>query len=226
METSMQARREALRDANRDDRSGYAVAIPAPEDVKQHIDLITQEGLTKQQFAKRAAAEIAAKTETLALPATGQRTRERHEELPRLEDTTSLSFSPPTFSNTETTEWMKRPRLESVSLAPLPSVTPSTAVRPGSLFDDEEDGKMPARHHFFHADAMTTDDHHHDVFHDSQLPVDDSGEENYEAAFKRTARDPLDDMAAHAAAGLDETSDYPSPFHDDDVELSAEHAFD
>lgn len=224
---------QALRDANRDDRSGYAVAVPVPEDVKQHIDQIKQEGLTKQQFARKAAAEIAAKTETMATPAVEQPKRGREETLPPSPpgpvESTSITSSPPTFSDIETgTEWIKRPRLESDSLGPLPSVTPSTALRPGgAIFEQEDDRKMPARQNFYE-DAMSSDPHpHHSVFHDSpRLPADDSGEENFAATFKRTTHDPLDAMAAHAAAGLDDATDYPSPFHDEDVELSAEHAFD
>ena len=52
---------QALRDANREDRTGYAEAVAAPDDVQQHRAKIEKQGLTKRQFAKKAAVDFVAR---------------------------------------------------------------------------------------------------------------------------------------------------------------------
>jgi hypothetical protein len=121
-----------------------------------------------------------------------------------------------------------------------------------ALFED--DRKMPARDDFYHSSTMPpspTGEVADQAFPDS--PHLDSGEETFASAFGDATsgpnpNDPLDVMAARAAAGLEhveETSlhhhphdphdphphhhedDYPNLFHEvDDVDLSTANDFE
>lgn len=59
---------QALRDCNREDRSGYAASVVVPEDVKQNASSRCKAGLTKKQLAEKAAKEL--ETAVMSSPTT------------------------------------------------------------------------------------------------------------------------------------------------------------
>ncbi|GKY96453.1 hypothetical protein MPSEU_000604800 [Mayamaea pseudoterrestris] len=245
---------QALRDANREDRSGYAVDVPVPEDVKQHQAKIERRGLTKRQFAKEAALDFVAKRRDPSAALTPG------DLIFSVPDPTvgSPPASPPDFASIGSSQWTNSsPEIAAAAAAVasyshLPSVTPATAARAPHQALFEDDRKMPAQDPFFHADALSTP--HPDVSHSQfafQDSPHDSGEESFANAFRQATSGPsqndsLDVMAASAAAGLDESAspqhhhalahhhasdndnDYSSLFHDvdDEAAIAAEHAFD
>jgi hypothetical protein len=86
---------QALRDANREDREGYAEAAPVPEDVKQHRAKIERQGLTNRQFAKKAAIDFVAKIQDTPT----------QQSILNSDPSTSLPPSPPDVASVGSSQW-------------------------------------------------------------------------------------------------------------------------
>lgn len=238
-ESALKKTVQALRDANREDRSGYAKGVPVTEDVKRRRKDLERLGLTNREFAKKIAVDFVANIKVTPGPT------QRNEGTSVPDPTASLPHSPADIGSVDSSQWTNSsPEMgpSPASHARLPNVTPGTAVGPprtaSALFDD--DRKMPSRDPFFTSDTLPPSPHD-DTLHHASLEDSPHLSDNFDAAFKDTttgpsSNDPLDFLAARAAAGLEEHGSHASARHDeyrglfhdvdDDVEICAEHAFE
>jgi hypothetical protein len=129
---------QALRDCNRQDRSGYAAAVPVPEDVHYSESLRVQSGLTNKQLAQVAAAQAKLQADQANIDLMAKRSRED------LGDSNSSARSSPhedplaapsphNASSGDQAHWLvKKPRLEAAT-TPRSHATPATAASSGGF---------------------------------------------------------------------------------------------
>jgi len=110
---------QALRDCNRQDRTGYDAQVSIPDDVRQSAEQRQQTGLTPKQYAEQIA--LAAKKEA-ELDAAGKRSRTEYQE---------GALSP---SVEDAAEWLKKQRSDTTPLTS--TMTPTTAASSGGLLQD------------------------------------------------------------------------------------------
>lgn len=201
---------QALRDCNRQDRTGYAAAVAVPEDVHYSEHIRLQTGMTNKQQAELAAAQnkqeaaLAARanlSESALSTALGKHAREEREagvsggemEPTPIDETPSILNA---------AAWLKKQRLDGT---PMPHATPATAGSSGgfsSLQDEDED--EDDRHPHLH---------HHDMLDD------------YSAAAATLLSTHLDhhNMPASPAVA---SNPHPFPDHDDDLRATFEEGDD
>lgn len=129
---------QALRDCNRQDRTGYAAAVAIPEDVKHHQELRTQTGLTNKEIAEQMAqaardetahqypasapAAVAAAVAAVGEPADYKRSRQDY----------AGAVSP---SVEHAAAWLKKQKRDDYSTPNMPATTPTTAATSGGFAD-------------------------------------------------------------------------------------------
>lgn len=126
---------QALRDCNRQDRSGYANSVHVPQDVQYYEQLRSQTGMTNKQFAQLGAAK-AKKDAEEAADVAGKRSRS-HLELASASpfECNWESISP---SVHDAAEWLKRQKTHQPDhfKTPLLHTTPTTVASSGGLIHD------------------------------------------------------------------------------------------
>lgn len=112
---------QALRDCNRGDRTGYAAAVVAPEDVRESVEHRQMSGLSNKEIAKQMAlAATKAEAEEMAAM----------EQMAALKRSREASISP---SIENAAEWLKKQRTEHT---PVPNSTPTTAASSGGMLQE------------------------------------------------------------------------------------------
>ena len=154
---------QALRDCNRQDRTGYAASVFVPEDVSFSEQMRSKSGLTNKQLAEMAAAHAKLRSDpkdqkpasTPAVPASHVPKRDRQDNM--FEETYPPQaarsshhhdFEPVPIGNTaldsDHQPWMKKQRSMEIlrsSGTPIPHATPATSTSSGgvsSLADESE----------------------------------------------------------------------------------------
>jgi hypothetical protein len=160
---------QALRDCNRQDRTGYASSVPVPEDVKENSVRLTQSGLTLKEQAQQAAAKAKAKREAeevaersgvaaLVQHAVASSVSGSSSLLPPTTGSARVDTISPSIENAA--QWLKRQRTdlegssshtaltgdhEPASDRVYSGVTPSSSVRPIDRRMDQQLGKTESQ---------------------------------------------------------------------------------
>jgi hypothetical protein len=151
---------QALRDCNRQDRTGYAASVSIPEDVSASKQARSNLGLTNKQLAERAAAEVKRRDESrdmtlvAACPDLGQ----SHPSVMACSYNPQLEPTPigETTSNSASLLWlMKQDTAESSIMysTPMPIGTPTTSGSSGgysSLPMESRNGDSSQSHNMHH----------------------------------------------------------------------------
>jgi hypothetical protein len=201
---------QALRDCNRNDRTGYAAAVAVPEDVRMSAEQRQQLGLTNKQFAEHIAAV----------------TKQQEEEMSVLDSITNRALSP---SIENAAEWLKKQRtdLDLFQHTPMTSSTLTTAASSGMMMPPTDSSSIMDSFH-----GSPSDSDHHLNYHATHLPppsptfqdTSDCIVHCYQTSLdidecKSSALDPLQE----AAAAIEGSVDYPPPFDDMDDVLQHHH---
>jgi hypothetical protein len=176
---------QALRDCNRQDRTGYAAAVQVPDDVRYNQELRSKLGLSNKEYAEQMAQAAKAEAELVtnaAITTTSQLLTTTQVQVHTTQDTMSdkkrardHAISP---SGQHAAEWLKKqrttythdPHVHSTNTnmqkyaTPLPTNTPTTVASSGASAYTQHHH----HHHHHHQDTntntslMDTFHHHHD----------------------------------------------------------------
>ena len=143
---------QALRDCNRQDRTGYAATVTVPEDVRQSAALRSQTGMTNKEYAEQAAVAREQQVQLLKeeIAQTSRRSTKRTSSMEHLVLGAATSTTP---ADEQGGSWLKRQRL-SQDVTPAPNSTPTTAATSGGTLQQETisllgsvDSSAPSYHH-------------------------------------------------------------------------------
>jgi hypothetical protein len=139
---------QALRDCNRQDRTGYAAAVAVPEDVHYSEHLRLQSGMTNKQYAELAAAQAKQEAEKAAAEVKeavdlGKRAREEHEAGLSSDDMEPTPIGE-TTSIIDAAVWLKKQRSD---VTPIPYATPATAGSSGGMSSLQDNSEHNQHHH-------------------------------------------------------------------------------
>lgn len=126
---------QALRDCNRQDRTGYANSVHVPQDVHFYEQLRSRTGMSNKQFAQLGAAKAKKDAEEAAELA-GKRSRPLIEQTPSTTFASNWGSISPSVQNAA--EWLKRQKTHQPDhyKTPMLHTTPTTVASSGGLIHD------------------------------------------------------------------------------------------
>jgi hypothetical protein len=199
---------QALRDCNRQDRTGYAAQVAMPRDVQERVSAQAQLGLSLLERARRAAAvanenpeHSSTSTATHAYAVPPKRRRDESGDVSTASaayaNLSPVSLSRTTFDDSQPIEW-KRSRMES---SPQQAHTRNPVITPGTAT-----ATSVASGSNLAAVGGTT----------SGLSF---GDFHFSSSYEDEDCDPLQHIAAQAAAGMPDSPLDHHHHHDDDEDL-------